>query len=415
MYRKISCLVSFVLVLFLVGAVQAQTWTGAGSDQFWSTPENWDTGAVPLATQNATNDMVPGPIVVNEGAVGNIVYAGFAGIGEVTVDGGTLTAATLFECGRRAGSEGTLHMKNGTLTCNRLHIGRAGTGHVNLHGGTIYTLSFEAMEPGLGTMDVTAGTLVADGNSVATIQGYIDSNQITAYKGRGAKSEGLLFLDYDDVQDETTLTALHKLNPIPADGGISAPGAVELSWTLPDPCVPGTPVAVDVYFTDDLQALIDFTDPAAIRVVNQGYVTSSVVQTQAKKRYYWAVDTYIGSDNDPVYSPIFSFLADNAPPEVSAGSDIETHLIDGTRTGPLKGVVTDDGESYTVTWSVVEQPSDTDPDLDGAVIADPNAVQTTVTVSAVGTYVLKLEAFDGEYTGEDEMVLLVRPDDWENE
>lgn len=417
MCRVLKCLVCLVFMLSFVGAVQAQTWTGAGSDQLWSTPENWDTNSVPLANQNATNDLVPGPIVANEGAVGNIVYAGFAGTGEVTVDGGTLTA-NLFECARRAGSEGTLHMKSGTLTCNRLHIGRAGTGHVNLNGGVIYTLSFEGLgsaATGVGTMDVTAGTLIVDGDEEATIQGYIDSGQITAYKGRGTTDRGTLFLDYNDVTDETTLTALHKLNPIPADGSIAAPGDVELSWTLPDPCVPGTPVAVDVYFTDDLQALIDFTDPDAIRVVSQESVTSFVVQTELKKRYYWAVDTYIGSANDPVYSPIFSFLADNAPPEVWAGSDIETHLIDGTRTGPLKGVVTDDGESVTSTWSIVEQPSDADPSLVSAVIADPSAVQTTVTVSAVGTYVLKLEAFDGEYTSEDEMILIVRPDDWENE
>ena len=72
----------------------------------------------------------------------------------------------------------------------------------------------------------------------------------------------------------------------------------------------------------------------------------------------------------------------------------------------------DDGESYTVTWSVVEQPSDADPTLTSAEIADPAAVETTITVSAEGTYILKLVADDGEYTGEDEMVITVQSDDW---
>jgi len=144
-------------------------------------------------------------------------------------------------------------------------------------------------------------------------------------------------------------------------------------------------------------------------------VTSVVVQTQPKTRYYWAVDTYIGSPDDPVIGPIFSFLADNAPPSVDAGPDISTILqADGTRTGPLNGIVTDDGQiqPYTVMWSVVEQPSDADPTLPGAVIVDPTAEQTTVTVSAEGTYVLQLEAYDGEYTGSDTMTINVHPDDW---
>jgi len=420
MCRILMCLASSVLVLSLAGAVYADiTWTGAGSDQFWSTPENWDSGTVPLAGDRARNDSIPGPIIANEGAVGDIVYAGFAKTGEVTIDGGTLTAQ-LFECARRDGSEGTLHMKNGTLTCSRLHIGRSGIGHVNLNGGILSTRSFEAMgsdATGVGTMDVTAGTLVVeDSNAVATVQGYIDSGKITAYRDpRTGRSRGTLILDYNDVGNETTLTAVHKLNPNPVDGGIASPGEVELSWTLPDPCVAGEPVLVGVYFTDDWEALYSFTNPAAIQVISMKNVTSVAVQTQPKTQYYWAVDTYIGDPNDPILGPIFSFLADNAPPSVDAGPNIGTYLQDGTRTGPLKGVVTDDGESYTATWSIVEQPSDADPDLVSAVIADPAAVQTTITVSAVGTYVLKLEAFDGEYKGEDEMTLIVRPDDWENE
>jgi hypothetical protein len=101
-------------------------------------------------------------------------------------------------------------------------------------------------------------------------------------------------------------------------------------------------------------------------------------------------------------------------PFVNAGPDISTFLQDGTRTGPLSGIVTDDGEiqPYSVMWSVVEQPSDTDSPLPGAVIADPTAEQTTVTVSAEGTYVLQLEVNDGEYTSSDTMTINVHPDDW---
>ncbi|GAI59001.1 unnamed protein product, partial [marine sediment metagenome] len=183
---------------------------------------------------------------------------------------------------------------------------------------------------------------------------------------------------------------------------------------MPDPCVPGQPVPVDVYFTDDLQALQWFTDPAAIQVVSEQDVNSVVVQTQLKTRYYWAVDTYIGDPNDPIFGPIFSFFADNAPPEVYAGADVVTWLEEGVvRTGNLDGTVTDDGSliPYTVQWTVVSEPND--PNSPDAVIADPSAEDTSITLSALGEYVLQLEAFDGEYTGSDTVTINVYNDSCE--
>jgi len=105
-----------------------------------------------------------------------------------------------------------------------------------------------------------------------------------------------------------------------------------------------------------LTALQQFTDPAAMQVVNKQNVTSVVVQTQAKTRYYWAVDTYIGSAQDPVFGPIFSFLADNLTPVVDTGDDVVTWLVDGTRTSNLDATATDQ-EALTVQWTVVSEPS----------------------------------------------------------
>ena len=430
MRRKISCLVSFVLVLSLVGAVQGATvtWTGEGADSNWTTPENWSSGTVPVEGDAVRCTLVPGAIVVNEiAALYPYLYVQFlAGEGELTVDGGSLSCGLLEVGGRRTGSSGTLHMKNGTITTNRFIVSRIDTGRVNLHGGTIYANSFDNLGGGdtVGILDVTAGTLVLDGNDLDTVQGYIDSNDpntmVFAYQGRDLESHGQLILTYDEVKNQTILTAIHNLRPNPIDGGIAKPGNVELSWTLPDPNVPGTPMMVDVYFTDDYQALKDFTDPEAMQIVNQeNDKTSVVVQTESKKRYYWAVDVDVNADGQispDEYGPIFSFLADNAPPEVAAGLDISTHLQEGTRTGPLSGTVSDDGaiQPYTVTWSVIEQPSDLDPSLPGAVIADPTALQTTVTMSVEGIYVLELEADDGEYTDSDTMTIRVHPDDWSN-
>lgn len=419
MFRKMVCLVSFVLVLGLVGNVSADVmWNDSTGDHLWNTPENWATGAVPTTADGYVRIfMVPGPTVMaNEAFLVNGIHLGNDNDGQVgalTVQGGTLEVGTI-NCGFKG--TGTINMIGGTLiVTGNLKIARepAAIGHINLNGGTISTNNFLMREKdgAVGTMDVGGGVLTIDGNETSLVQGYIDNGWITAYDGNGSPH-----LDYNVTNPGlTTLTAVHNLNPNPANRAIVKPGEVELGWTLPDPFVPGQPVSVDVYFTDDLTALVQFTDPAAMQVVNKQNVTSVVVQTQTKTRYYWAVDTYVDSTAEfPVLGPIFSFLADNAPPSVNAGPDISTFLQDGTRTGPLSPIVTDDGaiQPYTVTWSVIEQPSDADSALPAAVIADPTAEQTTVTVSAEGTYVLQLEANDGEYTSSDTMTINVIPDDW---
>jgi hypothetical protein len=439
MYTRLINLIFFVLVLSLVGNVQAQdaTWTDAKGDHNWFTPENWSEFPTPAHWAKIRNGP-PGPTIASEGALASRVHVGYEEESALTVDGGTLVVSGDDLLLGKNGGSATLNMISGTINVARdFEVGGGNPGIVNMTGGTITVVDdFEIPETEgnpdspaevhlnggtisiggdlhmfeYGLLDITAGTLIIDGNSVSDVQGFIDNGWITAYGGNGTVQ-----LDYDVTnQGKTTLKGVHKLNPNPVDGGLAAPGTIELSWTLPDPCVPGEPVLVNVYFTDDWAALYSFTDPAAIQVVSGQNVTSVAVQTQLKTRYYWAVDTYIGSDNDPIFGPIFSFVADNAPPFVNAGPDISTFLQDGTRTGPLIGTVTDDGEiqPYTVTWSVVEQPSDDDPALPGAVIADPTAVETTVTVSAEGIYILQLEANDGEYTTSDTMTINVHPDDW---
>ncbi len=445
MLRKMICLVSFVLVLSLVGDVQAAnvTWTDTTGDHLWSTPANWDSGAVPTLADRAQINTLPGPIIMNEDAVAYTMGVGFWGDGSdggLTVNGGTLTTASNFRIGWGPNTHGTLNMNGGTMTNHDVYVGSEGsgvlnmnggtiiarydfhipkttvsglgTGHVNLDGGIITAGNF-AMRGNagvIGTMDVTSGTLIIDGNDLSLVQGYIDNGWITAYAGRGGGigGGGTLNLDYDVTNEgKTTLMATPLLNPNPADGGLVPPGEVELSWTLPDPCVPGQPVPVDVYFTDDWEAMYAFTDPAAIQVVSKQNVTSVVVQTQLKTQYYWAVDTYIGDPNDPIFGPIFSFFADNLPPEVDAGADVVTWLEGDSRTGNLDATVTDDGaiSPYTVQWTVVSEPND--PNSPDAVIINPTAEDMSITLSAVGQYILQMDAFDGEYTGLDTITINV--------
>lgn len=112
MSRRLIYLISFVFVLFLVSNVQAApvTWTGAGPDHFWSTPQNWDTGILPISTDAAKIDMLPGPTITNQDvAVVDLVSIGLAGgIGALTVNGGSLTTINQLQLGYNSGSDGTL-------------------------------------------------------------------------------------------------------------------------------------------------------------------------------------------------------------------------------------------------------------------------------------------------------------------
>jgi hypothetical protein len=425
--KGVSVLVSLVIfVLVLAPAVDVQAavrnWTGTAGDGLWSTPENWSTGAVPTAADKARIGAVPGATIVNEGAVALDSWVGTQESGDLTVDGGTLTTSNFIVVARYASGEGTLNMKSGTITCGgNLYVGHTGVGtvnqtggtitaptiviphngagHVNLHGGVLGagTLNMKQVPDTtmVGTMDVGAGTLILNGNDLEAVQGYIDNGWITAYDGQGT-----LTLDYNDVPDQTTLTALHKFSPMPADRGGVVPGAVELSWILPEEVL-----KTDVWFSDDIDKIYD-ADPSAL-LVDQKMVTSAMVQAQEKTRYYWAVDTYAGDPNDPAFGHIFSFLADNLPPMVNAGGDAVTWLVDGVMTRNLNATVTDT-DPTTVQWTVLSEPDD--PNSPDAVIADPGAEDTSITLSALGEYVLQLEANDGEYTSTDTVTINVYND-----
>jgi hypothetical protein len=416
MSGKILKIFVLLMVMSLMGISEAAvvSWNGS-TDSLWSTPNNWGGGSIPTSADTASIGMVPGPVVANEGVVADIIWVGSGrSAADLTVDGGTLTTNKWVIVGINTGSNGTINMKSGSFTINStLLLGdrEEGTGHVNLDGGilTVNNLEMRRGPDTVGTLDVQAGTLIVNGNAVSTIRGYIDNGWITAYD-----SNGTLELDYDVTNEgQTTLKAVHTLNPSPRDGGLASSGDTELSWTLPDPYIPDQTVFVDVYFTDDFNAIWTFTNPEAIQVVNKQNASSVIVQTQPKKRYYWAVDSYVGDPNDPIIGPIFIFIADNTAPEVNAGSDVVSWLQDGVRTRNLSGSVVDDGaiQSYTVQWTIVSEPDD--PNNPDAVITDSTNVNTSVTMSAAGEYVLQLDAFDGEYSGSDTITINVYADSCE--
>jgi hypothetical protein len=422
---------SLVLLLVQVNHASALiSWDGGGADRLWSTAANWNPNTVPSRFDAASIDQPENTHCVIQAGIAaecETLRVGNGGLAtNLDITGGSLSASGAYIGVDSPAGHGILNMSGGLFTTGSLQIGwggigtlnmtgglielsdnlvvpgQTGAGSVNLRGGTIKASNLQ-LTSASGSVDVTVGALVLAGDDTAAIQAYIDSGRITAYKGQGR-----LRLDYDVTnKGQTTLTATPLLSPNPVDGGLVSPGELTLSWTLPDPCVPGQPVLVDVYFTDKLELLEQFTDPAAIRIVNKQSVTSMVVQTQPKTRYYWAVDVYVGGPKDPIFGPIFSFFADNMPPQVNAGADIVTWLQGGPRIGSLDATIADDGavSAYTVRWTVVAEPNEGD-----AVIETPTAEDTPITLAARGQYVLQVEAFDGEYSGSDTLTIDVYGD-----
>ena len=232
MYSRVIYLISFVLALSLVGNVQAQdaTWTDAEGDHLWSTLGNWSEFPT-LAHWAKIRNGLPGPIIDSEGAEARRVHIGYAEGGALTVDGGTLVISGVqpdLLIGKNGGSA-TLNMISGTITVARdLEVAGGDPGIVNMTGGTIIVGDdFEIPESqgdgvsiaevhldggsiiidgdlhmfDQGSLDITAGTLILNGNVVSAVQGYIDNGLITAYDG-----DGTVQLDYDVTnKDKTTL------------------------------------------------------------------------------------------------------------------------------------------------------------------------------------------------------------------
>jgi T5SS/PEP-CTERM-associated repeat protein len=431
--RIVLCL---SVVLCLAGMVRADTrWTGAKSN-LWSDPANWTNG-VPNADGKTifASSTAPECVMDIVGAQAKQLAVGDNSGGRLKLIAGTLSVVDWSIIGyaqANAGDQaGHLVVEGGVLNCQaRLYIGFQGEGDLTVDNDGVVNVYNQASgigqeKTGNGNLYMKGGTmnLWAGGSSLGLYTGkahidfsggtmtFTNTQQnrdnltkaiadriITAYDGAGK-----VIVDTTSTVGRIVVKGLHPFQPKPVDGSNVSAGSTTLSWTLPDPCQPGKPVLVDVYFGTSP----DFPVGGSIltpQVIKQKNVSSVVVQTKPKTRYYWAVDTYFGNAKDPVFGPIFSFMADNLVPTVEAGNEIVSWLKNGSAQVALNATVTDDGflVPYTVKWTVMTEPS---PGM--AVLADPKAEDTTVTLKAVGQYVLKLEANDGEYTGSDTITINV--------
>jgi len=304
---------------------------------------------------------------------------GFQGYAKLVVDyGGTVNMLDEeFDIAERAYSHGIVELRGGSL---------------NLLTDRSEALRFRRDGNSTASMDFSGGilTLLYSDAQAANINDHIADGTITAYEGVGT-------VQVEKTEDNILVVkGLHPRNPVPEDGSIvTTPGTITLSWTVDE----GTPV--DVWFGPNPDLI-----GAELIVANQA-VTSAAVTILPKQRYFWAVDTYAPGAAEPNLGSIFDFLSDNAPPVVKTAGYKAALLDNGSVEVAIAAAVTD-VEPTTVAWTVISEPNE-----GTAVIANPDQTETTVTLSALGTYVLQLEADDGEYKGADTLTIGVFSDNCE--
>ena len=433
---KSRIVMGLCISLLVAGSLSAATRTFTGAvDQLWSNPGNWD--EIPGENDKArVRSEKPCIIDYDAGVIQQYVGEGGTVGHLILVDGAQLSVRTWCILGYNGGepdARHTIEVLGGVYNGGhpdwpgnngRTNIGRQGYGHliidydgrvnmlyqdmdvgydnggdgiVDVRGGVLNlgprTINLGTHANGKAALDFSGGVMTQDysDDRLASINDHIAAGTITAY-GTITASYGAGTVIVETVKDTLIVKGLHPFNPVPEDGGDIFPGAVTLEWTVDA----GTLVDVWMGTKADLS---DFT-----QIVNKQAVTSKVVTTVAKQRYFWAVDTYIPGEAVPEIGIVFDFVADNQPPVVDVGDDVTTWLENGIVDVALAGTVTDI-DATTMAWTVVSEPNE-----GTAVIANPDQTETTVTVSALGTYVLQLEADDGEYKGADTLTINVFAD-----
>lgn len=234
-------------------AVQGDIWTlqvfpgptfwigdlGTGDGINWNSWGNWTTdginpAAAPTADTIALAINVPGygPAISAAGAVAKSVEVGTWGwdgslavesagtlaVGEnvklgittgntgILTNSGAITIAGALYVGSAFESQygnGMINMNGGSLVVGDVNlIASAGVSHINLDGGTITAGYLRMNASPQDTMDITAGTLVVDGDVVGGVNFLAGASLVTAYGGWGTVNAV-----YNSGTNKTTITA----------------------------------------------------------------------------------------------------------------------------------------------------------------------------------------------------------------
>lgn len=340
MCKRMTCLVTLLLVLGCTAHAADIRFTDAGADHLWTNPENWQDAAGPplAATDGAKFDVDGTKVVIGEGVESvckGFMLGMYGKSNEAEISGGSLTCNWL-DVGRvnQNGGQGYLLVTGGEVTVkgglgvpnqftSAVDPEKIGVGHIDLFGGTISAVNFwlgnhETAQPhavgGIGTLDITEGTLIVNGDKTAAFQEWIDYGWITAYAGTGTVA-----MDFDvTTPGKTTLTGVGPVafgkagTPYPADGAVDVPLDTVLSWTA-DPgatqhfvyllATPADPSAPPAYALSRVALATEVVDGEGVFVPmafdEEGVLAP--VELDYGTTYLWAVD--LGVDGSQPYDP----------------------------------------------------------------------------------------------------------------
>jgi hypothetical protein len=292
-------------------------WTNGSGDRLWRNSANWDLGYVPTSIDKAgiRNASVSGPIIDGSTtAQANKVVCGDWGSTSDTLDmtGGTLTTNEWLILGYDSNNSGTFTMSAGTVNVGTdLYVGFSGTGTLDITGGTITvtgifgvaqtggtgyvyldggTITSNMLHMATGTaMDITAGTLIVNGDITSAINVYISNGWISAYNGTGTVNA-----DYDVTNPgKTTVTGDPTPPPIPgqvtnrspSEGATGVSTVADLTWTAGFAAT-----SHDVYFGTSYSDVNDGNTSSVAFKGNQTAASYDVAILSYDTTYYWRID-----------------------------------------------------------------------------------------------------------------------------
>jgi hypothetical protein len=212
-----------------------------------------------------------------------LLKMGDDGGGEFNVSGGAeVTIGTEINIDNNVESA-EINLDGGTITAQTINLRQA---VVNLDAGTISCGTF-SFDGGGGVVDINEGMLVIDGNVVADMQAYVNSDNITAYDDTVGSE---VVIDYNVVDDKTIVTATTQYTwarfPTPEDLQRNiCPDAVTLSWTAGEFADDH-----DIYLGTDYNEVRDADTSSGVYESTESVTTYNPGTLTVGATYYWRID-----------------------------------------------------------------------------------------------------------------------------
>jgi len=362
MYKKIAllaCIISISLVGSVFAAAQSSVWQGP-EDGDWNTTTNWVNGIVPTAldppggpqanpysiayfSTTHTSPHLTGGITV----ACDLLRIGDASPGgTLSINGGTVNVSELVYMSYMGTEISTLNMNSGTINCGvmipangKFFVGYRGQGTLNMNGGTINLTSYLSiadqlnsignvhldggtiyatdilMNTAVAHLDIRGGTLILDGNDIATIDGFVSSGKISAYDGTGT-----VIRDYNVTNSgKTTVTGYlpspKAINPNPFHTATNVALDANLSWTA------GVGAAShNVYFGTD-----STPDETEFQGNQPGTTFDPCTLLAPATAYYWRIDE-VNEANVVTTGDVWSFTTISGQPSSPSPADYATDV-----------------------------------------------------------------------------------------